>query len=79
MKPVTRDNLRYQVRLCFLFQNVEQLSEPGLTYSTKFNIFKKFKFWDAWAAQSVEHMTLDFGSSHELRAMGSSPTMGSGV
>ena len=30
-----------------------------------------------WVAQSVEHQTLDFGSGHDPRVMGSSPTLGS--
>ena len=31
----------------------------------------------AWVAQSVEHLTLDFGSVHDPRVMGSSPKLGS--
>ena len=38
---------------------------------------KKSKNWDAWMAQLVEHLTLDFGSGHDPRVMGSSPTLGS--
>ena len=30
-------------------------------------------------AQSVKHSTLDFGSSHDPRVMGSGPTWGSGL
>ena len=29
--------------------------------------------WDAWLAQSVERLTLDFSSGHDPRVMGSSP------
>ena len=32
---------------------------------------------DAWVAQSVDCPTLDFGSGHDPRVMGSSPTWGS--
>ena len=31
----------------------------------------------AWVAQSVERLTLDFSSGHDLRVMGSSPALGS--
>ena len=31
----------------------------------------------AWVAQSVEHLTIDFDSVHDLRVMGSSPELGS--
>ena len=30
----------------------------------------------AWVAQVVEHLTLDFGSSHDPRVMGSSSASG---
>ena len=30
----------------------------------------------AWVAQSVKSLTLDFGSDHDLRVVGSSPTWG---
>ena len=30
-----------------------------------------------WGDQSVEHLTLDFGSGHGLRVVGSSPASGS--
>ena len=33
--------------------------------------------WGVWVAQSVEHLTLDFGSGHDPRVMGLSPTSGS--
>ena len=35
------------------------------------------KLWGAWVAYSVEHLTLDFGSDHDPRVVGSSPTSGS--
>ena len=31
----------------------------------------------AWVAQSVECQSLDFGSGHDLRVVGSSPALGS--
>ena len=31
----------------------------------------------SWVAQSVEHVTLDFGSGHDPGVMGSSPVSGS--
>ena len=31
----------------------------------------------AWVAQSVERLTLDFSSGHDLRVVGSSPALGS--
>jgi len=34
---------------------------------------------DAWVAQSVKHLTLDLGSGHDLRVMGSSPASGSAL
>ena len=33
--------------------------------------------WGAWVAQSVEHPTLDFGSVHDPRVLGSSAVLGS--
>jgi len=38
------------------------------------------KMWyigGTWVAQSVNHLTLDFGSGRDLRVMGLSPTLGS--
>ena len=32
--------------------------------------------WGAWVAQSVEHLTLDFGSDHDLKVVGWSLRMG---
>ena len=36
----------------------------------------KERFWGAWAAQSVKHLTLDFCSGHDLRVVGLTPTSG---
>ena len=36
-----------------------------------------FLFRCAWVAQSVKHLTLDFGSGHDLRIVRSSPRSGS--
>ena len=33
--------------------------------------------WGAWVAQSVKHLTLDFGSGHGPGVMGSNPVSGS--
>ena len=33
--------------------------------------------WGAWVAQSVECLTLDLGSGHDLTSMRSSPALGS--
>ena len=33
--------------------------------------------WGAWVAQSVKHLTLDFGSGHDLRVVRFSPELGS--
>ena len=35
--------------------------------------------WGAWWAQSVEHLTLDFTSSHDSRGVGLSPALGSAL
>ena len=36
-----------------------------------------FTLWGTWVAQSVGQPTLDFGSGHDPRVMGSSPMSGS--
>ena len=41
------------------------------------NIFKNSRTEGAWVAQSVECLTLDFSSGHDLRVVGSSPASGS--
>ena len=35
---------------------------------------KQVSFRDAWLAQSVKRLTLDFDSGHDLSVLGSSPT-----
>ena len=42
---------------------------PPYTYRlkiTKYYFFKKQTLWDAWVAQLVGQLTLDFGSGHDL-------------
>ena len=34
---------------------------------------KMVNLWGAWVAQSVEHLTLDFGSGHNLTVHGFKP------
>ena len=34
-------------------------------------------YWGVWVAQSLEHLTLDFGSGHDLRVVRWSPMSGS--
>ena len=36
-------------------------------------------FRGAWVDQLIEHLTLDFGSDHDLRVVGSSPSSGSAL
>lgn len=38
---------------------------------------KNTKEWGTWVAQLVKHLTLDFGSGHDLRVVGSRPVSGS--
>ena len=40
---------------------------------------KKAYCQGAWVAQFVEHLTLDFGSGHDLRVMRLSPALGFGL
>ena len=35
-----------------------------------------YKGHDWWGAQLTEHLTLDFGSGHDLRVLGRSPASG---
>ena len=35
--------------------------------------------WGTWVAQGVDCPTLDFGSGHDLKVMGSSPASGSAL
>ena len=37
---------------------------------------KIYPFQGAWEAQSVKHLTLDFGSDHDLKVMRLSPVWG---
>ena len=41
--------------------------------------FKNISFRGAWVAQSVESPTLEFGSGHDPRVVGLSPTSGSAL
>ena len=34
---------------------------------------QNFSKWDAWVAQSVKHLTLDFGSGHDLTVCETEP------
>ena len=38
---------------------------------------RKARVGDAWVVQSVEHLTLDFGSGHDMRVVGLNPVLGS--
>ena len=40
-------------------------------------VFKKSLIWGIWVAQSVEHLTLGFGSGDDLIGVKSSPAWGS--
>ena len=40
-------------------------------------LLKDVLFWGSWVAQSVKHLTLDFGSAHDLRVVRLSPGLGS--
>ena len=45
------------------------MHEQNEVYACKWNIFqphRKMKFWGAWVAQSIKHLTLDFSSGHDL-------------
>ena len=44
-------------------------------------IFLKIEWisWGTWVAQLFKHPTLDFGSGHDLRIVGSSPMSGSAL
>ena len=39
----------------------------------------KRKSWGIWGAPLVDHPTLDLGSGHDLRVVGSSVTLGSAL
>lgn len=38
---------------------------------------ERINYWGAWVAQLVEHLTLGFRSSHDLRVVRQSPELGS--
>ena len=38
---------------------------------------ENFRVGGAWVVQSFKHLTLDFSSGHDLKAVGSSPMLGS--
>jgi len=40
--------------------------------------FRKNCIWDAWLAQSVEHMTLDLGVVNSSPVLGGEPTLRKG-
>ena len=40
-------------------------------------MFQKIFFLDAWVAQSVKHLTLDFSSGRDLTVLRLSPALGS--
>ena len=47
---------------------------PSLAASVSpWNLLEMQAFRGAWVAQSVKHLTLDFGSGHDPRVVGSSP------
>ena len=51
------------------------MDKQNVLYAQNGILFIKLR--GAWVAQLVEHLTLDFGSGHDLRVMGSSPVLGS--
>ena len=54
---------------------ISALPKLRFLLSQRTNVLKTF-FRGAWVAQSVEHLTLDFGSGHDPRVMGLSPMLG---
>ena len=42
----------------------------------EFNFFKFINYRSAWVVQFVKHLTLGFGSGHDLGAMKLSPALG---
>ena len=61
------------------FEGTEQASEPDMPGMLKLSdcAFKTTMIRGMWVAQWVKHLTLDFGSGHDLRIMRLSPTLGS--
>ena len=53
------------------------LCVPCISGSSEDKSLNLGKIWSTWVAQSVEWPTLDFGSGHDPRAVGSSPGSGS--
>ena len=48
-------------------------------FSTEDQIFKSKSNRGAWVAQLVKHLTLGFGSGHNLRVLRPSPALGSAL
>ena len=55
-----------------IFSRASQLGSGKATIKTQ-------NFGVTWVAQSVKHLTLDFGSGHNLLVMRSSPVLGSAL
>ena len=51
--------------------------KPGTVLLVALFQFQFFICGDAWVAQLVKHPTLDFGSGHDPRVVGSSPALDS--
>jgi len=49
----------------------------NILYFWRQGINIKSSKWGPWVTESVEHSALGFGSGHDLRVQGSSPTLGS--
>ena len=64
---------------CFLFiclcPTSAFKSETVCPTLPKYNL-KSFKYRGAWVAQSVKHLTLDFGSGHDLAIWEFKPRIG---
>ena len=58
---------------------LQSSTSSEVSQESQFSLVHKegLSFRGAWAAQSVEHPTLDFSSGHDPRVVGSSPTSGS--
>ena len=41
-----------------------------------YSVFKKSNFWGTWMAQSVKHLTLGLGASHDLMVYEFKPHIG---
>ena len=72
-------NCRKSMGTKLLTAMIQQWETGSKWYSLILNCvaFKSYVYWGAWMAQSIEHPTLGFGSSHDCRVMESSPMMGS--